>query len=48
MIPRKLGRIKERPVQVRQASLALVAASPFLKAGLYAQHHLFEYRDEVG
>lgn len=32
----------------RPTAEALVAASPFLKAGLYAQHHLFEYRDEVG
>ena len=32
----------------RQAAEALVADSPFLKAGLYARHHLFEYVDEVG
>lgn len=32
----------------RAAAEALVADSPFLKAGLYAQHHLFEYADEVG
>jgi len=32
----------------RAAAEALVADSPFLKAGLYAQHHLFEYVDEVG
>lgn len=32
----------------RSTAEALVADSPFLKAGLYEQHHLFEYQDEVG
>ena len=32
----------------RAAAEALVADSPFLKAGLYEQYHLFEYLDEVG
>ena len=32
----------------RAAAEALVAESPFLKAGLYEQHHLFEYLDEIG
>lgn len=27
---------------------ALVEESPYLKAGLYQTHHLFEFRDEVG
>jgi uncharacterized protein YciI len=32
----------------RAAAEALVANSPYLKAGLYAEHHLYEYRNEVG
>lgn len=32
----------------RAAAEALVAASPFLKAGLYERHDLLEYRAEVG
>ena len=35
--------VKDRP-----AAEALVATSPFLRAGLYEQHHLFEYVDEIG
>lgn len=32
----------------RPAAETLVAQSPFLKAGLYREHHLFEYQNEVG
>jgi uncharacterized protein YciI len=32
----------------RSAAEALVADSPFLRAGLYEEHHLFEYQDEIG
>jgi uncharacterized protein YciI len=32
----------------RSSAEALVANSPFLRAGLYEEHELFEYRNEVG
>jgi uncharacterized protein YciI len=32
----------------RAAAEELVKNSPFLRAGLYEQHHLFEYQDEIG
>jgi uncharacterized protein YciI len=32
----------------RAAAEALVANSPYRRAGLYAEHHLYEYRNEVG
>jgi uncharacterized protein YciI len=32
----------------RSAAEALVANSPFLRAGLYEEHHLLEYQNEVG
>jgi uncharacterized protein YciI len=32
----------------RHAAQALVGNSPYLRAGLYREHHLFEYRNEVG
>ncbi len=35
-------------VDDRAAAEALVENSPYLKAGLYEDHHLYEYRDEVG
>jgi uncharacterized protein YciI len=35
-------------VEDRTAAEALVATSPFLRAGLYEQHHLFEFIDEIG
>jgi uncharacterized protein YciI len=31
-----------------EAARALVANSPFQRAGLYREHHLFEYQNEVG
>ena len=35
-------------VDDRAAAEALVANSPYLRAGLYETHHLFHYEDEVG
>ena len=35
-------------VDDRPAAEALVESSPYLKAGLYEEHHLFEYLTEVG
>ncbi|HEX5237662.1 MAG TPA: YciI family protein [Sphingomicrobium sp.] len=32
----------------RAAAEALVESSPYLRAGLYREHHLFEFQDEVG
>jgi hypothetical protein len=32
----------------RAAAEALVASSPYLRAGLYKRHDLFEYQNEVG
>jgi uncharacterized protein YciI len=32
----------------RAAAEALVADSPYLRAGLYERHDLFEYQNEVG
>ena len=32
----------------RTAAEALVKNSPYLRAGLYAEHQLYEYRNEVG
>ena len=32
----------------RAAAEALVENSPYRKAGLYSEHHLYEYRNEVG
>ena len=32
----------------RAAAEALVDNSPYKRAGLYEQYHLYEYRDEIG
>jgi uncharacterized protein YciI len=32
----------------RNAAEALVNDSPFLRAGLYREHHLFEFHNEIG
>ena len=32
----------------RAAAEALVENSPFLRAGLYREHHLLEFADEIG
>lgn len=31
----------------RAAAEALIETSPYLRAGLYEQHHLYEYRNEA-
>ena len=35
-------------VEDRAAAEALVENSPYLNAGLYEQHHLYEFRSEIG
>ena len=35
-------------VDDRHAAEVLVESSPYLKAGLYEDHRLYEYQDEVG
>jgi len=35
-------------VEDRTAAEAFVKNSPFLEAGLYEHHHLYEYRNEAG
>lgn len=35
-------------VDNRAAAEALVENSPYLKAGLYEDHRLYEFRDEIG
>lgn len=32
----------------RSAAEALISNSPYLRAGLYDEHHLLEYQNEVG
>ena len=32
----------------REVAQALVENSPYLQAGIYGQHHLYEYRNEAG
>jgi hypothetical protein len=45
---RRSGMMMMFEVEDRQRAEALVAGSPYLNAGLYETHHLFEFRDEVG
>jgi hypothetical protein len=45
---RRVGMMMIFDAPTRAAAEALVKESPFLKADLYEQHHLFEYLDEVG
>jgi len=45
---RRAGMMMIFDVQDRAAAEALVENSPYLNAGLYSEHHLFEYRNEVG
>lgn len=45
---RRVGMMMIFEVEDRAAAEALVKNSPYLNAGLYEQHHLFEYWDEVG
>ena len=34
--------------EIREAAERFVASSPYLKAGLYKNHQLFEYMNEIG
>lgn len=45
---RRAGMMMIFEVEDRAAAEALVASSPYLNAGLYETHHLYEYADEVG
>lgn len=45
---RRAGMMMIFEVDDRPAAEALVANSPFLRAGLYDEHHLLEYQDEIG
>ena len=45
---RRAGMMMIFEVENRAAAEALVKNSPYLNAGLYEEHHLFEYREEVG
>ena len=44
---KRAGMMMVFEVDDRAAAEALVENSPYLKAGLYEDHHLYEYRDEV-
>ena len=45
---RRAGMMMLFDVEDRQRAEAFVADSPYLNAGLYETHHLFEFQDEVG
>jgi hypothetical protein len=45
---RRAGMMMMFEVEDRAAAEALVESSPYLKAGLYEDHRLYEYQDEVG
>lgn len=45
---KRAGMMMVFEVDDRAAAEALVENSPYLEAGLYEDHHLYEYRDEVG
>ena len=45
---RRAGMMMIFEVEDRSAAEALVKNSPYLNAGLYEEHHLLEYREEVG
>jgi len=45
---KRVGMMMIFEAEARAAAEALVANSPFLRAGLYEQHHLLEYQNEVG
>ena len=45
---RRAGMMMVFEVDDRAAAEALVANSPYLTAGLYADHRLYEYANEVG
>ena len=45
---RRAGMMMIFEAEDRFAAEALIASSPFLRAGLYGEHHVFEFQDEVG
>ena len=45
---RRAGMMMIFEVDNREAAEALVKDSPYLNAGLYEQHHLYEFRSEIG
>ena len=45
---RRAGMLMIFEADDRAAAEALVENSPYLRAGLYEQHHLYEYRNEAG
>lgn len=45
---RRAGMLMVFEAKTRAAAEALVAGSPYLKAGLYERHDLFEYSNEIG
>lgn len=45
---RRVGMMMIFEADDRSTAGALVANSPFLRAGLYEEHRLLEYQDEVG
>ena len=45
---RKAGMMMVFEADDRAAAEALVENSPYRRAGLYQEHHLYEYRNEVG
>jgi uncharacterized protein YciI len=45
---RRAAMMMQFEAEDRAAAEALVQNSPYLAAGLYEAHHLFEYQNEVG
>ena len=45
---RRAGMLMIFEAESRAAAEALVENSPYLRAGLYGEHHLYEYRNEAG
>lgn len=45
---RRTGMMMVFEVEDRAAAEALIENSPYLKAGLYDDHRLYEYGDEIG
>jgi len=44
---RRAGMLMIFEAESREAAEALVETSPYLRAGLYEKHHLYEYRNEA-
>ena len=45
---RRAGMMMVFDVESRTAAEALVQNSPYMKAGLYEDHRLYEFHDEIG